>query len=70
MTQVVVAEKMHTSQLYVAKGEGGQVSPSMKALQRCAAATGSRLRIEDVGLLSREKLLAGDLPAGLVDEET
>jgi transcriptional regulator with XRE-family HTH domain len=36
---------MHTSQSYVAKLEGGQVSPSMKALQRYAAATGSRLKI-------------------------
>ena len=45
MTQVEVAEKMHTSQSYVAKLEGGQVSPSMKALQRYAAATGSKLKI-------------------------
>jgi DNA-binding XRE family transcriptional regulator len=45
MTQTDVAEKMHTSQSYVAKLEGGQVSPSIKALQRYAAATGSRLII-------------------------
>ena len=45
MTQAEVAEKMHTSQSYVAKLEGGQVSPSIKALQRYAAATGSRLKI-------------------------
>lgn len=45
MTQTDVAEKMHTSQSYVAKLEGGQVSPSIKALQRYAAATGSRLKI-------------------------
>jgi predicted transcriptional regulator len=45
MTQTDVAEKMHTSQSYVAKMEGGQVSPSIKALQRYAAATGSRLKI-------------------------
>lgn len=32
MTQSEVAEKMCTSQSYVAKLEGGQVSPSMKAL--------------------------------------
>jgi predicted transcriptional regulator len=36
---------MHTSQSYVAKMEGGQVSPSIKALQRYATATGSRLKI-------------------------
>jgi len=45
MTQQEVAEKMETSQSYIAKLEGGSVSPSMKALKRYAAATGSRLKI-------------------------
>lgn len=45
MTQAQVAAKMQTSQSYVAKLEGGQVSPSMKALQRYAEATGARLKI-------------------------
>lgn len=45
MTQAEVAEKMQTSQSYVAKLESGQVCPSVKALQRYAAATGSRLSI-------------------------
>lgn len=45
MTQEQVAEKMQTSQSYVAKLESGRVSPSMKALQRYATATGSRLKI-------------------------
>lgn len=45
MTQQEVAEKMETSQSYIAKLEGGTVSPSMKALKRYAAATGSRLKI-------------------------
>lgn len=45
MTQEEVARKMQTSQSYIAKLESGRVSPSMKALQRYAAATGSRLRI-------------------------
>jgi predicted transcriptional regulator len=45
MTQAQVAERMNTSQSYVAKLESGQVSPSMKALQRYAAATGARLKI-------------------------
>lgn len=51
MTQAQVAERMKTSQSYVAKLESGQVSPSVKALQRYAAATGSRLKIslEPVG---------------------
>ncbi|MBW8635743.1 helix-turn-helix transcriptional regulator [Hoeflea sp. WL0058] len=45
MTQEQVAEKMQTSQSYVAKLESGRVSPSMKALQRYAAATGAKLKI-------------------------
>jgi DNA-binding XRE family transcriptional regulator len=45
MTQAEVATKMQTSQSYVAKLEGGIVNPSMKALQRYAAATGARLMI-------------------------
>lgn len=45
MTQEQVAAKMQTSQSYVAKLESGRVNPSMKALQRYAAATGSRLKI-------------------------
>lgn len=45
MTQQEVAEKMETSQSYIAKMEGGTISPSMKALKRYAAATGSRLKI-------------------------
>jgi transcriptional regulator with XRE-family HTH domain len=45
MTQQDVAEKMATSQSYIAKLEGGGVSPTMKALRRYADATGSRLKI-------------------------
>jgi predicted transcriptional regulator len=45
MTQAQVAERMKTSQSYVAKLESGLVSPSMKALQRYAEATGARLKI-------------------------
>ena len=45
MTQQQVAEKMATSQSYIAKLEGGAVSPTMQALRRYAKATGSRLRI-------------------------
>jgi predicted transcriptional regulator len=45
LTQAQVAERMDTSQSYVAKLESGQVNPSMKALQRYAAAIGARLRI-------------------------
>jgi len=45
LTQAQVAERMKTSQSYVAKLESGQVSPSMKALQRYADATGARLKI-------------------------
>lgn len=45
MTQEQVAEKMQTSQSYVAKLESGRVNPSMKALQKYASATGAKLRI-------------------------
>ena len=45
MTQQDVAKKMETSQSYIAKLEGGEVSPTMKALKRYAAATGSRIKI-------------------------
>lgn len=45
MTQEQVAEKMQTSQSYIAKLESGRVSPSMKALQRYAEATGAKLKI-------------------------
>jgi ribosome-binding protein aMBF1 (putative translation factor) len=45
MTQQDVAAKMETSQSYIAKLEGGAVSPTMKALKRYAEATGSRIKI-------------------------
>ena len=45
MTQEDVAARMDTSQSYIAKLEGGTVSPTMKALKRYAAATGTRLKI-------------------------
>lgn len=45
MSQKQVAEKMQTSQSYIAKMEGGVISPSIKALQRYAKATGARLKI-------------------------
>ena len=45
LTQEEVAQRMETSQAYVAKMEGGSMNPSVKTLQRFAAATGTRLRI-------------------------
>lgn len=45
MTQKDVAKKMETSQSYIAKLEGGEVSPTIKALERYAKATGSRVKI-------------------------
>ena len=45
MTQEQVAQKMHTSQSYIAKLEGGAINPSLKALKRYADATGARLKI-------------------------
>ena len=48
LTQEQVAERMHTSQSYIAKLEGGRISPTMKALKRYAEATGSKLRFSFV----------------------
>lgn len=45
MTQEQVAEKMGTSQAFVARLEGAHGMPSTRTLQRFAAATGSKLRI-------------------------
>ena len=45
LSQSAVAARMRTSQSYVARIEGGQVSPSTEVLERFALATGTRLRI-------------------------
>lgn len=45
LTQQEVAERMKTSQSFVARLEGGAVQPTWKSLQRYAKATGSRLKI-------------------------
>lgn len=48
MTQEEVAERMSTSQSYIAKLEGGRINPTMKALKRYADATGTKLRFSFV----------------------
>ena len=48
LTQEQVAERMYTSQSYVAKLEGGRINPTMKALKRYAEATGTKLRFNFV----------------------
>jgi ribosome-binding protein aMBF1 (putative translation factor) len=48
LTPEQVAERMHTSQSYVAKLEGGRINPTMKALKRYAEATGTKLRFNFV----------------------
>jgi transcriptional regulator with XRE-family HTH domain len=45
LSQTELARRMKTSQSYVARIEGGTVRPSTGALERFAAATGTRLRI-------------------------
>lgn len=45
LSQTQLARRMKTSQSYVARIEGGKVPPSTGALERFAAATGTRLRI-------------------------
>ena len=44
-SQDKIAQKMKTSQAAVARLESGRGNPSVKTLQRYAAATGTRLRI-------------------------
>ena len=45
LSQTQLAKRMKTSQSYVARIESGKVRPSTAALERLAAATGSRLKI-------------------------
>ena len=45
LSQPQLARRMKTSQSYIARLESGSVTPSTRALERLAAATGSRLKI-------------------------
>lgn len=45
LSQAELAVRMKTSQSYIARIEGGQVSPSTTVLERLAKATGTSLRI-------------------------
>ncbi len=45
LSQPQLARRMKTSQSYIARLESGSVTPSTRALERFAAATGSRLKI-------------------------
>ena len=42
LTQSELAERMHTTQSTIARLESGRTLPSMRTLERYAAATGSR----------------------------
>jgi ribosome-binding protein aMBF1 (putative translation factor) len=44
LTQAQLAERMGTTQPYVAKLESGRAKPTLRTLERIAEATGSRLR--------------------------
>jgi len=44
LTQQELAEKMNTTQAVIARMEGGSL-PSMRTLERLAAATGTQLRV-------------------------
>ncbi len=44
LTQQELADKMHTTQAVIARMEGGSL-PSMRTLERLAAATGTYLRV-------------------------
>ena len=45
LTQVQLAERMHTTQAVIARLESGRVKPSTRTLERLASATGTKLRI-------------------------
>lgn len=45
LTQADVARRLGTTQLAIARLEGGRVSPSFATLRRDAAATGARLTV-------------------------
>lgn len=45
LSQAELAERMATSQSAIARLESGRVRPSVRTLERLAAATGTRLRI-------------------------
>lgn len=45
LSQPQLAKRMKTSQSYIARLESGRVTPSTRALERFATATGSRLKI-------------------------
>ncbi|MBP7777901.1 MAG: helix-turn-helix transcriptional regulator [Acidobacteria bacterium] len=45
LSQAQLAERMRTSQSYIARIEGGRVRPSTAVLERLARATGTRLKI-------------------------
>lgn len=46
LTQQQLAERMQTTQSVIARLESGRVKPSARTLERLAAATDTRLRIE------------------------
>lgn len=46
LTQAQLAERMHTSQSYVARLESGRTLPNLKTLQRVGEATGTRIKVD------------------------
>ena len=46
LTQEQIAQAMGTKQSYVARLESGRTMPSVRTLQRFAAATGTKLRVQ------------------------
>lgn len=45
LTQSEVAQRMQTSQSYIARLESGRISPSLETLKKYAAATGTTLKV-------------------------
>ena len=53
LTQIELAEKMDTSQAQIARIEGGKM-PSIRTLERLAAATGTQLKVSFEALPNSE----------------
>jgi transcriptional regulator with XRE-family HTH domain len=66
LSQAELAERMQTSQSYIARIEGGRVRPSTAVLERLAKATGTRLQIRFVPELRSH----GKVPATLSRQPT
>jgi predicted transcriptional regulator len=48
LTQAQLAERMHTSQSFIARLESGRTVPNLRTLKRIGEATGTRVKVDFV----------------------